>query len=160
MKYDLTFNRFWETIKNISVLNREVEVYFISEDYKEMAPTERQIKLLDSLDNLPVTIIEQLNEWARKYYRKCMVDWQIPGYEIMEDFGFEIDEANIQNHYGIGEVVIPRIQSCTDKYVFLTGGCGWDIEHGIEFLLKNGTPIQCTAQEGLCLNKGWDKYIN
>ena len=159
MKYDLTFNVLWETKKFVSVLNRELDICFISEDFDKLPPTDHQIALLDSLDNLPSSIITQLNDWARKYFQSCMINWRIPDEEIIEEFGFEIDKERIQNHYKIDKVIIPRINSCSDNYVFLAGECDWDIEHGIEFLLKNRTPIQCTAQDGLCFNEAWDEYL-
>ncbi|MBI5035193.1 MAG: hypothetical protein HZB51_32100 [Chloroflexi bacterium] len=127
---------------------------FISEsDVQE--PTTRQIAVLDSLDKLTADLMPQLIEWAQRDLQTCLSNWGI----TLDELGIEIDLNNLQNHFSIAEILIPRLGDCKTDYVFLAGECDWDSDHGIEFLLKNGIPILCEAQEGLAMNESWDDYL-
>ena len=159
MPYELTFNVLWQTQKYIPFLGFVVSVYFISETDEDLPPTKRQIELLDSVDNLTDEIKPELAIWARKDFKKRLENWGITPDELAEENGFEIDEQSIERHFRIDQVVIPRIEGCNHNYIFLAGKCDWDVEHGIEFLLKNGAPIRCAAQEGLWSSAEWEDYL-
>jgi hypothetical protein len=158
MNYELKFDILWQTKKYLPFLKREVLVEFISEE-GDQEPTARQIALLDSLDALTEEIIEKLAVWARKDFRQRLSNWGMTAEELFEEIAIKIDEQNIYNHFIIDEAVIPRIDGCNANYIFICGSCDWDEEHGIEFLLKNGEPIRCNAQEGLAQNAEWDDYL-
>jgi hypothetical protein len=159
MPYELTFDVLWQTKKLIPFLGTEVVVMFISEEDDHSPPTSRQIALLDSLDKLNDKIIPELVAWARKDFRQRLENWGITPAELTEENGFEISEDKIQNHFQLDQIVIPRIEDCRHDYVFLCGNCDWDVEHGIEFLLKDGIPIGCSAQEGLYTSAEWNDYL-
>jgi len=158
MNYELKFDILWQTQKYLSFLKREVLVEFISEE-GDQEPTARQISLLDSLDILTEEILEKLNVWARKDFRQRLNNWGMTAEELFEEIDIEIDEQNIHNHFIINEIVVPRIDGCSANYIFICGSCDWDEEHGIEFLLRDGEPIRCNAQEGLAQNAEWDDYL-
>ena len=158
MNYELRFDILWQTQKYLPFLGREVLVEFISEE-DDQEPTARQIALLDSLDRLTDNIIEKLAIWARKDFLQRLDNWGMTDEELFEVIGIKIDEQNIQNHFKINDILVPRIGRCRVDYVFICGSCDWDEEHGIEFLLKNGEPIRCDAQEGLALSAEWDDYL-
>jgi hypothetical protein len=154
MTYSLSFNMLWETKKYVAFLGREVPARFISErDNQE--PTARQIAILDSVDDLSQEIVPQLVEWAQRDLQTRLSNWGI----TIDELEIEIEPDNLQNHFSINEILVPRIGDCKINYIFLAGACDWDEEHGIEFLLKDGKPISCGAQEGLALNKSWDAYL-
>jgi len=159
MPYDFTFDIFWQTKKYIEFIGHEVPVYFISETSEKLEPTKRQIELLDSIDNLPDNIQSEMASYARKDYKSRLEAWGLSPDELAEENGFEIDEENIDGHFRINQVVIPRVNECKHTYVFFAGECDWDVEHGIEFLLKDGVPIRCSAQEGLSTSAEWEDYL-
>ncbi len=154
MPYKFTFDILWQTRKYIPLLRREVLVEFISEEHNQ-EPTQRQIDLLDSLDTLTDKINSKLAVLAIEDFKTRLENWGMTPQELDQ----EIDEQNIQKHFKLEQVVIPRIKNCSYDYVFICGSCDWDKEHGIEFLLKNGEPIQCNAQEGLAVSTEWGKYL-
>ena len=158
MPYEITFNMFWQTQKYLPFLKREVLAGFISEA-GDQAPTERQIALLDSLDALTDEINPLLSAWAKKDFRRRLENWGMTPEELNEELDMEIDEQNIQNHFSINQVIIPRIGNCNRDYIFLCGSCDWDEEHGIEFLLENGKPVRSDAQGELSLSGEWNKYL-
>jgi hypothetical protein len=158
MPYELTFDILWQTHKYIPLLRREVLVEFISED-GDQEPSQRQIALLDSLDTLTEEINSKLANLAREDFKTRLENWGITPQELYEEIEMEIDEQNIQNHFKIEQVVIPPIRNCSFDYVFMCGNCDWDEEHGIEFLLKNGEPVQCNAQGGLASGAEWNDYL-
>jgi len=159
MPYELTFSILWQTKKYIPFLGREVSVTFISETDDDLPPTKRQIEIVDSLDNLTDMIKSELAIWARKDFKRRLKNWGITSDELAEENGVEIDEQSIEKHFRIDQVVIPRIEGCNHNYAFLAGECDWDVEHGIEFLLKNGVLIRCAAQEGLSSSAEWEDYL-
>ena len=104
---------------------------------------------------LTADMMPHLIEWARRDLQARLLNWGI----TLDELEVEIDLDNLQNHFSINEVLIPRISDCQTNYIFLAGECDWDQDHGIEFLLKDGKPIRCGAQKGLALSKGWDEYL-
>ena len=154
MTYKFSFNILWETNKYVAFLDRQVPARFISEQ-DDQEPTARQIAVLDSLDELTADQMPQLVEWARRDLQARLTNWGI----TLDELDVEIDVDNLQNHFSIKEVLIPRISDCQTNYIFLAGECDWEQDHGIEFLLKNSKPILCGAQEGLALSESWDEYL-
>ena len=96
-----------------------------------------------------------LVDLARRDFQTRLAAWGITADELE----VEIDEDHLQNHFVINSILIPRLGDCQINYVFLAGECDWDMEHGIEFLLKDGWPIRCEAQAGLALNAAWSNYL-
>jgi hypothetical protein len=158
MDYELTFDVLWQTRKYIPFLEREVLVRFISEE-GDQQPTSRQIAIADSLHLLAHELPQALTVWARTSFQAQLDQWGLTSEELCAEIGIKINKQSIQNHFEIDEVIIPRINQCKENYIFLCGCCDWDGEHGIEFLLKDGTPIQCTSQDGLAFSEAWDIYL-
>jgi len=159
MDYELKYDVFWRTNKYIPFLGFEIGVKFISEDHEDQPPTPRQMALLDSIDKLTENFKPKIDDWAKKDFKQRLAKWRMPRETLEKSIGITIDEQNIQNHYHIHQVTIPRIEICVHNYIFLSGECDWDMEHGIEFLLKNGDPIRCSAQQGLSLSGKWNQYL-
>jgi hypothetical protein len=153
MNYQFTFDVLWKTTKYILFLERELEVIIISES-NDQEPTVRQVEVIDSIDKISPTVLGLIREQAKAYYKRVaeLVD--------LEEYDIEINEEDLDNHYSLNGIVIPRMQDCTTNYVFLTGECDWDPEHGIEILLKEGVPIECGEQDCLYLNAAWKSYIS
>lgn len=154
MTYHFHFDTLWQTTKYIAFLGRQLPARFISEQ-DDQEPTARQIAVLDSLDKLTADLIPQLIEWARRDLQARLSNWGI----TLDELEAEIDLDNLQNHFSINEVLVPRIAECQNNYIFLNGECDWDPDHGIEFLLKNGILILCEAQEGLAMSESWEDYL-
>ncbi len=158
MTFHLTFNGLWQTTKYIAFLGRELPVHFVSEQ-DDQPPTPRQIAVLDSLDQVTPDIVPQLAQWVQHDLQDRLARWGITLEEMQEELGIEIDVDDLQKHFAINEILIPRIGDCRTTFVVLQGACEWDSEHGIEFLLKDGRPILCGPQEGLALSAEWDDYL-
>lgn len=66
--------------------------------------------------------------------------------------------AQVWRHIDFREVLIPSHGKSRDRYVFLNGRCGWDEEHGLEILLKNGRLLRVGRQGGLFCSEEWELY--
>ena len=152
MSYKLTFDVLWQTKKFVPFRMRELPVQFISEQ-DEQPPTVCQVEVLTSIDTLTTALIPVLTTWAKMYYRT------VAELFPLAEYGITIGKTRLEQQYTITEIVVPRLSTCTTNYLFLCGECDWDSEHGIEFLLANGSPIRCNAQEGLALSEEWDDYL-
>jgi hypothetical protein len=159
MTHELTSHVMWQTKLLVKFLGYEITAYCNPETDRDLPPTRRQMELLDSLENLPDAIKPELAEWARKDYHSRLQHWELSGEELAGEIGFPIDEENIERHFRIREAVVPGVNGCATAYLLLIGRCDWDAEHGIEFLLKDGSPIRCSAAEGLSTSAEWDEYL-
>jgi hypothetical protein len=144
----------WATQRHVPALGRTLHFYVIPEG-ESARPTARQVAALAQLDALPADLWEALDDAAEAYRRRTDEEVDLAG----EGLG-HIQRANVRDHYRIEQGVIPRLGECADVYHFLTGGCDWETEHGLEVLLKNGVVVACGPND--CLySKGaeWDEYL-
>lgn len=83
---------------------------------------------------------------------------ELPG--IIRDYGLEeepqykdLSDENIKSMIGISEIRIMIPARDGWAYYTLSGGCSWDEEHGLSFLLHNTRVLTCGIIDG---NEYWD----
>lgn len=152
MPSQFEFDGFWKTMKHIPFLGHELPLIVISE-HDDVEPTARQIAVVDSIDQIPESVLSLIDDQVRIYFKRIADLVDLEGEDI------RIDEGHLAAHYSLDRIVIPRMQNCPIDYVFVTGECDWEAEHGMEILLKDGIPVECGSQDGLFLNAAWGKYI-
>jgi hypothetical protein len=131
-----------------------VDVCIMLEDGSDR-PSERQLASLESISNLPaIKLTAELMAAARDYCR--FIDAKIG----LESEGVYIDEQNIDNHYSILEVTVPRLGDCDIDFALLGMACDWEEEHGMHALLSNGRVAYCGSCATVFYGAGWKQVIS
>ncbi|MBB1342497.1 hypothetical protein H5154_08200 [Pseudoalteromonas sp. SR44-5] len=105
---------------------------------------------------------EYLKEHLFAYYRDFVLD---VGEECLEDMPAQENEDDIFEFVHISSLSISRSSITEEFFCQFTGGCDWEIEHGISISFKDGKNL---AKVGGCghinnsdayADKSMDKYI-
>jgi hypothetical protein len=154
---DFTFDGdFWQSERHMPFLDRRIEITLIPESEGEK-PSDRQIAVVDALQKLRPTLMDSIDEAAYAYFKEFadLIDED----EDDDDDLCDITRENIRSMYEIHGITVPRLGGCQDHYQFFSASCEWEIEHGMEVLLKNGNVVSCGPADCLYLNEEWDDYI-
>jgi hypothetical protein len=144
---------FWRSRCLVPALEAELPVVIIPE--REDGPTPRQLEVAEAVAALPATVVPDMHDHLWRYYQETAT------YVSEEDLGCSLSSAKeVAGHYTITEIVVPRLGESKHAFLFITGECEWEVEHGFELLLRDGKVIKCEmAADCLFLNEEWDSYI-
>jgi hypothetical protein len=70
-----------------------------------------------------------------------------------------VTPIRIWQHVQFNGVIVPRHGGTQDRYVFLSGNCSWDPEHGVELLFKNGRLFKVDRANALYVSDEWDQFF-
>lgn len=114
----------------VEFLGSKCQVLVCFEDGEDY-PTQRQIKLLKK--TLRATNYDVMDD-ASESHRK-----RVDAMVGLDEYGLgHINRANIREHYSVGMIVIPKLDSSSDDYVIFGCSCEWEEEHGMQIILMNG----------------------
>ena len=105
---------------------------------------------------------EKAKEHIFAYYKDFVLD---AGEECLEDMPPQEDEENIFNFIHISSLSICQSSVTEDFYSEFSGGCDWEIEHGISFSYKDGkllakvSSYDHVSNSDAYANKSIDKFI-
>jgi len=133
-----------ELTHKVDFLGDETEVWVILEQGRS-TPTFRQRRLIQRLQGYDASL-EMLMDDAANDHRIMFDD--AAGHHHHE-YGLPLMTREIiGQHYGIGLIWIPKLSGSSDDFVVLGCDCDWEIEHGMQMLVKNGTSVPWQGGEG------------
>jgi hypothetical protein len=142
----------WQARMTIPVLGLDLKIYIERDD--ESPPTQRQQDAVDSLQNLPKSLLTEIAEYALAYYRRCDIE------EELAEEGIVIDKANIAKHIHYKDVMVPELEQCETNYFFLGADCDWEPDQGMEVLVGDGHVISCGGQTMFPYSPQWIKLMS
>ena len=102
------------------------------------SPSIRQRLLIYRLQRYAPELMEKICDAAERH----RFEYEGPVGFLHEEYGLPImNRKNIREHFSYGLILIPRLTGSSDDYTVLGCDCEWDIEHGMEMLIKNGTEV-------------------
>ena len=108
---------------------------------EKVLPTDRQIEVANAVFQLPVQIVDSMNDVAEMARAEC--DEEV----CLTDYGLgHINRENIDQYYRIESIIIPGDCSSSDEHMFFDGECDWEDEHGLRLSLKNGIFVGYSCQ--------------
>ncbi len=127
------------------------------EDFKEeIAMTLKNTLLLTDSDR----------ENSKEHLYACYKDFILDvGEDCLEDMPYQENKETIFDFIHISSLSINRSSISEDFYCQFTGGCDWEMEHGISISFKNGKNLARVGSYGHVSNsdayadKSMDKYI-
>jgi hypothetical protein len=105
---------------------------------------------------------ENLKKHLFAYYKDFVLD---VGEECLEDMPAQEDEDHIWEFVHISSLSISKSSITEEFFCQFTGGCDWEIEHGISISFKGGNDLARVGDYGHVNNsdayadQSMDKYI-
>jgi hypothetical protein len=147
---------FIEAKHRVPVLARVVNVCVQPEDDSSDSPSPAQLRALDGFLALNA---DQKDDWTHQVALDCHFtcsrftrDGEEPPVRLRK-------RKDVWKHVRLGQVFIPEHGTTSDRYVFVSGGCDWEEEHGLELLFKNERLFTVGPEEGLAQNERWSLYF-
>lgn len=147
---------FIESKVHVTCLGEEVDVWVDPEDDSTDLPSPSQLHALDAFLALDLAQkVDWLHQLALDCHYTCLRD------EVDEDDPIMVlrSRNEVWDHLRLNQLLIPQHGTTSDRYLFVTGNCDWEEEHGLELLFKNERLIKVGAQEGLAQNEEWSLYF-
>lgn len=147
-------HRWWECTRHVPFLDVTVQVR-IDPEQRGGDVSDKQRQVYQSIMQLPATTQTLMETPIFANYLKIR--------DMVEDDTMpDIAEATqIWSNLDPRAILIPRHRTSKYSYFFLEAECGWEPEHGLEILFRDGGVLQVTQQEGLSMNQAWSlRYIN
>ncbi len=116
--------------------------------------SDRQLDFYRSLTRDDFPQANELDDRAFGYFQEVAKI-----IEVGECCSQEITRKNIEKHYEIQRVLVPPLWNNKDRYLVLGGNCDWDVEHGIQMIVKNASVIKCGESDGIYQGLGWDELL-
>ena len=130
--------QFWTDSITLPFQSESVQIRIYAEN-DSIKPTQRQREVCKLISTYLRGIKTQLDEHAATYCRA--VDAAV---DLAQE-NVSIDYDAISAHWTVSCVVIGKLENCKGNYFFLSCGCDWELEHGMEFLLDGREIIFCSG---------------
>jgi len=147
-------HRWWECTRHVSFLDVTLQGR-IDPEQRGGDVSDKQRRVYQSIMRLPAATQTLMEAPIFANYLKIR--------DLVEDDAMPdiADAAGIWIHLDVRAVLIPRHRASKYSYFFVEAECGWEPEHGLEVLFRDGAILQVTQQEGLSMNQAWSlRYIN
>lgn len=138
----------WKSVLYVPLLRSNVALYIVQENPSD--PTSRQQHILESMESLPASLLDDIADHALGHYRRSDAATE----------GILVDSTNVAKHFQYKSILIPEIQNCETKFFFLSADCDWGQEHGMQFLIGDGRVIACGDHSSLPFSKQWLEVIS
>ena len=133
-----------ELTEKVKFQGFDVDVLVILEEGRK-TPTLRQRFLIYRMQRYASALRESINDAADEH----RVNFEGMVGDLTEEYGLPVmNRENIQNHFWVSSVWIPRLIGSSDDYIALGCSCNWEEEHGMEMLIKNGESVEWHGQDG------------
>jgi hypothetical protein len=147
---------FIESKVHIACLGEEVDILVYPEDDSLNLPSPSQLHALDAFLALDLAQkVDWSHQLALDCHYACLRD-EIDGEDPIMVLRIRED---VWDHVRLNQLLIPQHGTTSDRYLFFTGNCDWEEEHGLELLFKNERLIKVGPQEGLAQNEEWSLYF-
>lgn len=147
---------FLKTKLRVPALGLVAEVWVDPEESSSKLPSPFQLRALDGFLALAA---DQKVDWTHQVALDChymCLRLELDGEEPPVRLGKRND---VWKHVRLTQVFIPQHGTSADRYVFVSGDCDWEVEHGLELLFKNERLFKVCEQDGLAQNEEWSLYF-
>ena len=145
-------SRLWKTAKTVPLFGAMLKVYIMQEG--ESLPTQRQIEVLYSLNDLTDHVLKDIANHALEYFR------QVDAVVNLAGEGIVIDESRIECYFRFESILIPELGECETNYFFVSADCDWEPEHGMEVLVGDGRVFYCGDHSSLPFSSVWKEVTS
>ena len=153
-RFRYKWDRFcWKGALHVSFLDSKVEICIMPVQ-GDQRPTPSQLELVEAIRKLPKSIRPRMNDAAEAWRECCDEAVDLSEYDLGH-----INRRNIQKHYQVTAIDVPRDAEHEDDYLIFVADCEWESEHGMQLILKNREFVLFGEQDGACWADDLPRYV-